>query len=370
MTRTRTTVYYDGGCPVCLRGVRHYRRLDWAGRLRWVDLMREPEALAAHGVGFAEAMEHIHVVDRGGALRVGMHGFAALWSELPGYRHLAALLAGAGLVPAIDRLYRRATTGRFARRCATGACTVAGPAARALSAEPPLAAIDDRELRGQRIRAMFDRIATRYDLMNDLMSFGIHRLWKRRLVWALDARTGERILDLAGGTGDVARLVAASGAQVVVLDPALGMMRQGRARAHIGGWVAGTGERLPLADDSLDALVVAFGVRNMTSMLEAFAEARRVLRPGGRLACLEFSHPHPIVRPFYGLFSRTVIPLLGAAVAGDRGAYRYLVESIERFPDQEALAAMLREAGLESVRYRNVGFGIGCIHLAEAPGDR
>ena len=362
MSRARTTVYYDGGCPTCLKGVRHYQRLDWAGRLRWVDLMREPGALAERGIAFARAMEHMHVVDRDGTLRVGMHGFTALWTELPGYRHLATVLSVTGLVEPLDRFYRHLTRGRFARRCASGAC-------------PPLPESLVRcqagelapELGAPRIRAMFERIATRYDLMNDLMSFGIHRAWKRRLVWALDARPGETIVDLAGGTGDVARRLVSTGARVVVCDPSLGMMRVGRAR-HIRttGWLAGVGERLPFDDRSLDALVVAFGVRNMASMSDAFSEALRVLRPGGRFACLEFSRPHPMVRPLYRLFSRTVIPMLGAAVARDPDAYRYLVDSIERFPAQETLAELLRASGFAAVRYRNVSFGIGCIHLAEA----
>ena len=219
--------------------------------------------------------------------------------------------------------------------------------------------------RQRRIRDLFDRVAPRYDLMNDMMSFGIHRAWKRSFVKPLP-REG-LVVDLAGGTGDVAVLAAREpGRRVLVCDPSLEMMGAGR-REHAAAplaWVAGEGERLPFEDGSVAALTVAFGLRNVTRLEVALAEAHRVLRPGGQFACLEFSRPWAWFRPLYDLYSWLVIPRLGAWVAGQPDAYQYLVESIRRFPDQEAFAALLRKAGFVDVRYRNVSAGIACIHRA------
>jgi demethylmenaquinone methyltransferase/2-methoxy-6-polyprenyl-1,4-benzoquinol methylase len=221
------------------------------------------------------------------------------------------------------------------------------------------------EERQRRIRDLFDRVAPRYDLMNDMMSFGIHRAWKRSFVRDLPAEG--LVVDLAGGTGDVALLAARQpGRQVVVCDPSLEMMRAGRAR-NAGAplaWVSGEGERLPFADGSVAALTVAFGLRNVTRLELALAEAHRVLKPGGHFACLEFSRPWAWFRPFYDAYSFVVIPRLGAWIAGEPDAYQYLVESIRRFPDQESFAGMLRTAGFDKVRYRNVSAGIACIHRA------
>lgn len=217
--------------------------------------------------------------------------------------------------------------------------------------------------RQRRIRTLFDDVAGRYDLMNDIMSFGIHRLWKRRFVRGLPERG--LFVDLAGGTGDVASLAArTTGRQVVVCDPSLEMMRVGKAAADRGpiAWVAGEGERLPFADGTVTALTVAFGLRNVTHLDQALSEAYRVLAPGGRFACLEFSRPLAGFRPFYDLYSYLVIPRLGAWVAGEPAAYQYLVESIRRFPPQKAFAAMLESAGFADVRYRNLSLGIACIH--------
>lgn len=212
------------------------------------------------------------------------------------------------------------------------------------------------------IRQVFREVAPRYDLMNDLMSFGIHRLWKRAFAQAAAAAPGEVVVDLAGGTGDVARLMARSGAFVVVVDPSVPMLRAGRraALAH----VAAEGERLPFADASLDCVTIAFGIRNVTDIPQTLAEIRRTLKPGGRFLCLEFSLAAAPLRPFYGAWSRWVIPRLGAAVAGAPSAYRYLVESIARFPDQASFAAMLSAAGFAEVRWRNLSFGIAAIHSA------
>lgn len=219
----------------------------------------------------------------------------------------------------------------------------------------------DAEVHRQGIRALFDLVAPRYDLMNDLMSGGIHRLWKRRLA-ALAGSPNGRAVDLAGGTGDVARLLARRGWPVTVCDPSVGMMRQGRGRALPDGWVAGTGEALPFADGSLALVTAAFGVRNMTDRAAALAEVARVLRPGGRFLCLEFSTPVRLVAPAYRLYSDHVIPLLGALVAGRREAYRYLVDSIRAFPDQEGFKRMMETAGFTEVRYTNLSFGIAAIH--------
>jgi len=221
------------------------------------------------------------------------------------------------------------------------------------------------EQRRQRIRSVFEAVATRYDLMNDFMSFGIHRLWKRSLARHARPEAGQTIIDLAGGTGDVARLLAGPDRTLVVLDPSLAMMQAGERKGldHIAR-LGGSGEALPLADNSVDTLTVAFGIRNMTDMSEALREIHRVLKPGGRCLCLEFSRPLALIRPFYNLYSFLVIPRLGAWVAREPAAYTYLVESIRRFPDQEEMKAHMEQAGFRDVRYRNYSLGIACLHIA------
>jgi demethylmenaquinone methyltransferase / 2-methoxy-6-polyprenyl-1,4-benzoquinol methylase len=224
------------------------------------------------------------------------------------------------------------------------------------------AAVSPDERRA-RIRRVFDAVAPRYDLMNDLMSLGIHRLWKRTLVRQVAGVQG-KVVDLAGGTGDVARLLAATGREVTVVDPSAQMMHAGAARRGMAAvrWLEGEAEALPLPDSSVDLLVVSFGLRNTTRPMAALAEIHRVLKPGARMVCLEFSRPAAWLAPMYDLYSRWVIPALGAAVAGQTDAYRYLVESIRRFPDQPGFAAMLREAGFTQVRWTNLSFGIACLH--------
>jgi demethylmenaquinone methyltransferase/2-methoxy-6-polyprenyl-1,4-benzoquinol methylase len=233
--------------------------------------------------------------------------------------------------------------------------------------------VDEAE-RERRIRRVFEAVARRYDLMNDLMSMGIHRLWKRSLVRLAAPRAGQHIVDLAGGTGDVAALMAAPDRLVTVCDPSLGMMDAGRSRGDARlaqvQWLAGTGEALPLADGSVDTLTIAFGIRNVTQMSAALAEIRRVLAPGGCFLCLEFSTPWGPLRPFYNLFSFTVIPRLGAWVANAPEAYTYLVESIRRFPDQREFKAAIERAGFENVSYRNLTGGIACIHSGHKPAQR
>ncbi|MEQ9349092.1 MAG: class I SAM-dependent methyltransferase [Alphaproteobacteria bacterium] len=239
------------------------------------------------------------------------------------------------------------------------------------------------------VRGLFGRVAGRYDLMNDLMSGGAHRAWKHALVDWLNPRPGWRLVDLAGGTGDVARLAlarsdrapGASGgpaATALVLDATPAMLSQGRD--HGGAmmprlaatatpveprltWLAGEAERLPLRTASADAITCAFGLRNMTDLDAALAECHRVLRPGGRFQALELSHVAlPLLRPLYDAYSFGVLPRLGGLVAGDAPAYRYLVESIRRFPPQDQLARRMAAAGLGRVTWRNLMGGIAALH--------
>jgi demethylmenaquinone methyltransferase/2-methoxy-6-polyprenyl-1,4-benzoquinol methylase len=233
--------------------------------------------------------------------------------------------------------------------------------------------VDPRE-KAPMVRQVFDRVARNYDLMNDLMSGGIHRLWKSTLIDLLRPRPGMNLVDVAGGTGDIAlRFLgrAGEGAKVTVCDINEQMVRVGRDRAIDRGvlegiaWVVGDAEKLPLADRSADAYTIAFGLRNVTRIDAALAEARRVLKPGGRFFCLEFSHVVlPGLKELYDHYSFSVLPRLGQAVAGDRDAYAYLVESIRRFPDQENLVRRIEAAGLARVRYRNLSAGIAAIHTA------
>lgn len=226
----------------------------------------------------------------------------------------------------------------------------------------------DRE---RRIRHVFESVAQRYDLMNDVMSLGIHRLWKRALARAAAIRPGQRIVDLAGGTGDVARLLAGPDRTVTVCDPSAAMMAVGRRRCPATvGFVEGTAEAMPFADSSVDTITIAFGLRNVTRLDAALAEAMRVLVPGGRFLCLEFSRPWALVRPFYDAYSFAVIPRLGAWIAREPAAYDYLVDSIRRFPDQPGLAALMAEAGFGAVSWRNFSCGIACLHAGTKPKDQ
>ena len=222
------------------------------------------------------------------------------------------------------------------------------------------------------VRGVFDSVAGRYDLMNDLMSGGLHRLWKAALVDWLRPRAGMHLLDVAGGTGDIARrFLDDGGGRVTVCDINGEMLRVGRDRAIDRGcvaaidWTVGNAEALPLPASSVDAYTIAFGLRNVTHIDDALTEARRVLKPGGRFLCLEFSRVAvPWLRTLYDRYSFTVLPVLGSVVAGDRDAYQYLVESIRRFPDQDTLVERIQAAGLDQVRYRNLSGGIVAIHSA------
>jgi demethylmenaquinone methyltransferase/2-methoxy-6-polyprenyl-1,4-benzoquinol methylase len=222
------------------------------------------------------------------------------------------------------------------------------------------------------VRGVFDSVAGRYDLMNDLMSLGIHRLWKAALMDWLAPRPEALLLDVAGGTGDIAvRYRARGGGPVVVCDINQAMIETGLARADQRGeadgisWVCGDAEALPLPDRSVDAYTIAFGLRNVTRIDQALAEARRVLRPGGRFMCLEFSRPAlAALDPAYDFYSFKLLPEIGHWVAGDRDAYVYLVESIRKFPDQESLKARLAGVGFDRISHRDLSGGIAAIHSA------
>jgi demethylmenaquinone methyltransferase/2-methoxy-6-polyprenyl-1,4-benzoquinol methylase len=227
--------------------------------------------------------------------------------------------------------------------------------------------VDEPE-RERRIRLTFEAVARRYDLINDLLSFGIHRLWKRKLAALAAPAAGQHIVDLAGGTGDVAGLMAGADRRVTVIDPSEPMMQVGRerGRAHLE-WQLGAAEQLPLPDASIDTLTIAFGIRNVTRIDVAMAEVLRVLKPGGRFLCLEFSTPAPWLRPMYRWCSIAVIPRLGGWIADSPQAYTYLVESIRRFPDQRSFAQLLEQFGLAQVHFHDLSAGIACIHIGTRP---
>jgi len=224
------------------------------------------------------------------------------------------------------------------------------------------------------VNEVFAKVASRYDLMNDLMSGGMHRLWKADLMTALappKSAVPFELLDVAGGTGDIAfRFLkqAGAGGSAVICDISIEMLEAGRARAVAKGavplsFVQGNAEALPFAGARFDAYTIAFGIRNVTHIQKALAEAYRVLKPGGRFLCLEFSSVEmPLLDTLYDAYSFNAIPRLGGLVAGDAEAYRYLVESIRRFPDQESFMRLIEDAGFERVRYRNLTGGIAAIH--------
>jgi len=221
------------------------------------------------------------------------------------------------------------------------------------------------------VHGVFSRVASKYDVMNDVMSVGIHRLWKDAMMDWLAPRPGQRLLDVAGGTGDVAFrfLKRARGGSAVVCDMTEPMLIEGRKRAEAEqmaqslDWVVGDAMALPFPDRSFDVYTISFGIRNVTRIPDALREAYRVLRPGGRLMVLEFSHiPNDLLQRAYDLYSFNVIPVMGQIVAGDRDSYQYLVESIRKFPDQESFATMIREAGFGQVKYRNLSLGIAALH--------
>ncbi len=226
--------------------------------------------------------------------------------------------------------------------------------------------------KARRVRGVFDSVAPKYDLMNDLMSGGMHRLWKQFTMSLTLLRPGQQALDVAGGTGDLARGMAAQvgpTGRVILTDINAAMLGIGRDRLIDAGcvgnvdFVQANAERLPFADGTFDCVTIGFGLRNVTDKPAALASMRRVLKPGGRLLVLEFSRPvAPGLAPLYDAYSFRLLPLLGRLVAQDPDSYRYLAESIRKHPDQETLLAMLRDAGLEDCRYHNLAGGIVAVH--------
>ena len=221
------------------------------------------------------------------------------------------------------------------------------------------------------VHDVFSSDASKYDVMNDVMSVGIHRLWKDAMMDWLAPRDGQRLLDVAGGTGDIAFrfLRRAPGASAVVTDMTEPMLIEGRKRAEAEAfadrlnWVTGDAMALPFDDSSFDVYTISFGIRNVTRIEDALSEAYRVLKPGGRLMVLEFSQlPNTGLQQLYDLYSFNVIPRMGQMIAGDRDSYQYLVESIRRFPDQDRFATMIENAGFGQVKYRNLSMGIAALH--------
>jgi demethylmenaquinone methyltransferase/2-methoxy-6-polyprenyl-1,4-benzoquinol methylase len=229
-----------------------------------------------------------------------------------------------------------------------------------------------REDKARRVRGVFDSVAGNYDLMNDLMSAGTHRLWKRFTLSLANLRPGQRALDVAGGTGDLAAGLARQVGErglIVLTDINAAMLQRGRDRlidsGHAGNvaYVQANAERLPFPDAMFDCITIGFGLRNVTDKAAALVAMRRALKPGGQLLVLEFSRPSvAALKPLYDAYSFRILPLLGRLVAGDEASYRYLAESIRMHPDQETLLAMMQEAGLEGCRYHNLSGGIVAVH--------
>ena len=237
----------------------------------------------------------------------------------------------------------------------------------------------ERESKQGLVRNVFDNVARKYDLMNDVMSAGMHRLWKDELIRVLRPQPGMKLIDVAGGTGDIAfRFLEAARkipgneenpADVTVCDINNSMLSVGRDRAidrgildHID-WVCGNAEALPLPDQCMDAYTIAFGIRNVTNIDKALREAHRVLKPGGHFLCLEFSQVDlPVLEKLYDVYSFELIPRFGQWITGDKDSYQYLVESIRRFPSQEKFKSMIGDAGFRQASYRNMTGGVVALH--------
>ncbi|WP_432448395.1 bifunctional demethylmenaquinone methyltransferase/2-methoxy-6-polyprenyl-1,4-benzoquinol methylase UbiE [Aliiroseovarius marinus] len=229
----------------------------------------------------------------------------------------------------------------------------------------------DEDQKAGMVHGVFTNVASKYDIMNDVMSVGIHRVWKDAMMDWLAPRDGQRLLDVAGGTGDISFrfLGRAPGAEAVVLDMTESMLVEGRKRAEAGNladkldWVVGDAMALPFEDNSFDRYTISFGIRNVTRIPDALREAYRVLKPGGRLMVLEFSQlPNDGMQKLYDLYSFNVIPRMGKMIADDYDSYQYLVESIRKFPDQDTFLQMIRDAGFENAKYRNLSMGIAAMH--------
>ncbi len=227
------------------------------------------------------------------------------------------------------------------------------------------------EDKASRVQGVFSSVASKYDIMNDVMSGGVHRLWKDAMMDWLAPRAGQKLLDVAGGTGDISFrfLKRAGSGHATVLDLTEPMLVAGRKRAEAESmhdsldWVVGDAMALPFPDNTFDVYTISFGIRNVTRPQEALNEAFRVLRPGGRLMVLEFSQlPNPLMQKAYDAYSFNVIPRMGQLIANDRDSYQYLVESIRNFPDQETFLGMVRTAGFENAKYRNLTLGVAALH--------
>lgn len=228
----------------------------------------------------------------------------------------------------------------------------------------------DADAKQGMVRGVFSSVASSYDIMNDFMSAGMHRVWKNDFVRHVNVGRDAKILDLAGGTGDIAiRLRERTGAPVIICDINHDMLKAGVARQFDAGksdgltFVCGNAEHLPVADNSLDIITIAFGLRNVTNIQQALNDAYRALRPGGKFLCLEFSHvTNPLMKKMYDEYSFRAIPKIGEIVAKDRASYQYLVESIRMFPKQEQLKKMMEQAGFGRCKYTNLTFGVVAIH--------
>ena len=228
------------------------------------------------------------------------------------------------------------------------------------------------EEKSKLVRSLFDRVAGRYDIMNDIMSAGAHRFWKKQMLDVLAPKQGSVHLDVAGGTGDIAfRIISQCDevSRVIICDLSQNMVLEGRARAWDRGildsidWVVGNAEKLPIEDNSVDSYSIAFGIRNVTDIDKVLLEAARVLKPGGRFVCLEFSPEQmPGLEKLYKLYSFSVIPLIGKVVARDVEAYRYLVESIQNFPPPRVFSKMIEDAGFGGISWRSLSGGIAGLH--------
>ncbi|VDK76713.1 unnamed protein product [Onchocerca ochengi] len=235
--------------------------------------------------------------------------------------------------------------------------------------------VDEKE-KSKKVHAVFASVANKYDLMNDAMSMGIHRLWKDHFVKNLGLTANTSMVDVAGGTGDIAfravrEIQSKKGkGSVTVCDINENMLEVGQQRAIADPsvlkarlkWVCGDAEALPFDANSFDVYTIAFGIRNCTNIDKVLREAYRVLRPGGKFACLEFSRINPLLRQFYDFYSFQIIPIMGQVIAGDFYSYRYLVESIRKFPDQDKYKQMIEEAGFKDTKYSNLSCGICAIH--------
>ncbi len=229
----------------------------------------------------------------------------------------------------------------------------------------------DEDQKAGMVHGVFTNVASKYDVMNDAMSLGIHRVWKEAMMDWLAPRPGQKLLDVAGGTGDVSFkfIDRAPGAHATVLDMTESMLVEGRKRAEAAqmadslDWVVGDAMALPFESNTFDTYTISFGIRNVTRIPDALSEAYRVLKPGGRIMVLEFSQiPNDLMQKAYDLYSFNVIPKMGKVIANDSESYQYLVESIRKFPDQETFASMIRTAGFDNVKYRNLTMGIAALH--------